>query len=281
MAQTVTDMKKTVVLMMTLLLLSGCRTGMTWQKFAINGQRTGVTVPTADNVADAIGVVDAKSGAYTAPNGKVFKDGVTPKVAATLIAAQPAVAEVKEVIAYSAKAMKAHAPESELSNFVADFIREETSRLVKLPVDFAITNFGGIRVDMPQGDVTLDDIRSMFPFNNKLCYVELSGADLMVILRQLAEQKMQCVSGVRLVVNNHKLESAEIGGKPIDPNRSYGVATVDFLLDGGDDLNVARNARKLIQTDAVIGKAIEAYVRKLTAEGKVIDYSTDGRVVVK
>lgn len=274
-------MRKICVLMIALLALSGCKTGMTWQKYAINGSRTGVSMPTADNVADAIGVVDAKTGAYTAPNGKVFKNGATPRVAALLIDAQPAMKEVKEVIAYSPRAMRAHAPESELSNFVADFIREETSKLVKLPVDFAISNFGGIRVDMPEGDVTLDDIRSMFPFNNKLCYVELKGEDLLKLLNQLAEQKMQCVSGVRMVISNNKLESAEIGGKPIDPNKSYGVATVDFLLDGGDEISVARNARKLIQTDTIIGKAIEAYIRNLTAQGKAVEYSTDGRVVVK
>ena len=274
-------MRKISIALALVLVLSGCQTGMTWTKYAIDSHRTGVTVPTADNVAEAIGVVDTVSGIYTAPNGRVFSDGVTPKVAELLIEAQPAMAEVKEVIAHSTRAMHAHAPESELSNFVADFIRNETSKLVKRPVDFAITNFGGIRVDMPEGDVTLDDIRSMFPFINKLCYLELKGEDLLVLLNQLAERKIQCVSGVRMVIDNHKLESAEIGGKPINPGKYYGVATVDFLLDGGDDLFVARNARKLIQTDVVVGKAMEAYVRSLTAEGKPIEYQTDGRVIVK
>ena len=268
-------------MLVALLAIYGCKSGMTWEKVAIDGHRTGVSIPTADNVAEAIGVVDSLSGAYTAPNGRVFTDGSTPEVASILIAAQPMMAEVKEVIAFSTREMHAQAPESELSNFVADFIREETSRLVKKPVDFAVTNFGGIRVDMPEGDVTLDDIRSMFPFVNKLCYLELKGEDLQYLLEQMAARKIQCVSGVKMVVADRKLESAEIGGKPIDPKKNYGVATVDFLLDGGDSLYVARNARKLITTDVIIGKAIEAYIRNLTAEGKAIEYSTDGRVVVK
>ena len=274
-------MRKISVLLIALLALSGCKTGMTWQKVVMDGHRAGISVPTADNVAEAIGTIDSRTGAYTAPNGKVFTDGATPEVAALLIAAQPNMAEVKEVIAFSTREMHASAPESDLSNFVVDFIREETSRLVGKPVDFAVTNFGGIRVDMPAGDVTLDDIRSMFPFNNKLCYVELKGEDLLNLITQIAETRIQCVSGVKMVVNGHKLESLEIGGKPLDPKKYYGVATVDFLLDGGDGLNVAKNARTLTVTDAVIGKAIEAYIRKLTAEGKAIEYSTDGRVVVK
>lgn len=274
-------MKKSLYILAALLLLSGCKTGMTWEKVAIDGHMTGVTAPTAENVAEAIGVVDSLTGVYTAPNGKVFTEGSTPRVADLLIKAQSAMAEVKEVIAFSTRAMDAHAPESELSNFVADFLRAETARLVKKPVDFAVTNFGGIRVDMPEGDVTLDDIRSMFPFNNKLCYVELKGEDLLNLLNQMARQRVQCVSGVKMVVNDHKIESLEIGDKPLDPRKYYGVATVDFLLDGGDSLYVAKNARKLIMTDVVIGRAIEAYIRNLTADGKAIEYSTDGRVVVK
>ena len=274
-------MRKVLSLLSLALLLTGCQSGFVWEKVPIDSHRTGVTAPTASNIDEALGVVDTLTGVYTAPNGKVFTDGSTPQVAALLIGAQPAMAEVKEIIGSSQKFMRAHAPESELSNMIVDLLRSETSRLVKRPVDFAITNFGGIRVEMPEGDVTLDDIRSMLPFNNKLVYLELPGEELLNIANQLASKKMQCISGARIVVNEHKLESFEIGGKPINPKKTYGVATVDFLLDGGDSLYVARGARKLIQTDLLIGKAMEEYVRKLTAEGKAIDYSTDGRVVVK
>jgi 2',3'-cyclic-nucleotide 2'-phosphodiesterase (5'-nucleotidase family) len=140
---------------------------------------------------------------------------------------------------------------------------------------------GGIRVDMPQGDVILDDIRSMFPFNNKLCYVELPGSALVKLMDDIATYGPQCVSGVKMVIADKKVESLEVGGKPVDPKKKYGVATVDFLLDGGDNISVARGASKLIITDVIIGKAIEQYIRNLTAEGKAIEYQTDGRVVVK
>ena len=273
-------MKHTLSLLALLLLLSACKTGMTWEKVAIDSQRTGVSAPNADNISEAIGTVDSL-GVYTAPNGKVFKDGSTPKVAEIMIAAQPAMAEVKEIVAYSTREMEAHAPESELSNFVVDFVRSETEKIVGKHVDFAVSNFGGIRTAMPEGDVTLDDIRSMFPFNNKLCYLELRGEDLDYLLRSMVQRRVQCVSGVRMVVDGKTIESVEVGGKPINPGKVYGVATIDFLLDGGDSLFVARNARKLIQTDVIIGQAIEKYIRNLTAEGKAIEYSTDGRVVVK
>ena len=226
-------MRKTVLLLFLLAALPGCKTGMVWEKLPIDGHRTGVTAPTADNIPEALGTVDPATGAYTAPNGTVFDGGATPKVASLLIEAQPQMAEVKEVIAFSTRAMSAEAPESELSNFVVDFLRSKAETMFKRKMDVGIINFGGIRVDMPEGDVLLDDIRSMFPFNNKICMVELPGKEL------------------------------------------------DFLLDGGDNISVARGATKLTISEVIIGKAIEEYVRQLTAEGKAIEYQTDGRVVVK
>ncbi len=273
-------MNKLAVVLIAIPVLFGCKTGMTWEKVAMDGHRTGATAPSADNVPEALGTIDS-AGVYTAPNGTVFVDGSTPKVAGILIGAQPAMASVKEVIAYSTRKMEAHAPESELSNFVADLLRAETEKLVKRKVDVAVSNFGGIRVDMPEGDVLLDDIRSMFPFNNKICYVELPGKDLVALMEQIAQFGPQCVSGVKMVISDKKLESLEVGGKPVDPKKKYGVATVDFLLDGGDNISVARGATKLIITEVIIGRAIEQYIRNLTAEGKAIEYQTDGRVVVK
>ena len=112
-------------------------------------------------------------------------------------------------------------------------------------------------------------------------HVELPGSALIRLMDDVATYGPQCVSGVKMVIADKKVESLEVGGKPVDPKKKYGVATVDFLLDGGDNISVARGASKLIITDVIIGKAIEQYVRNLTAEGKAIEYQTDGRVVVK
>lgn len=273
-------MKRIFALILVLPLVFSCKTGMTWEKSQINGRLTGVTAPSADNVPEALGTV-APDGTYTAPNGKVFTDGVTPAVASALIAAQPAMAEVKEVVAHSTRSMSAELPESELSNFIVDLLRSETERIVGRKADVAVINFGGIRTDMPEGDVLLDDIRSMFPFNNKLVWVELPGTALQRLMEEIAQYGPQCVSGVKMVIDDHKLESVEVGGKPIDPKKKYGVATVDFLLDGGDNIHVGQGATKLIISDAINGQVIESYIRNLTAAGKPIEYQTDGRVIVK
>ncbi|MCR4860515.1 MAG: 5'-nucleotidase C-terminal domain-containing protein [Bacteroidales bacterium] len=264
----------------TALIACSCQADRySWQKYRMDGHRTGVGVPTADNVPQALGTAD--DSLYTAPNGKTFpKGGATYAVARDMIAVQPQMARLKEVIGTSAREMSAHRPESELSNWLVDRLMVEVASLTRKKVDVGISNFGGIRVDLPKGDVLLDDLVSMFPFKNYLSYVALKGSDLQAIFDAMAEKGVQVLGGVKFVVTDHKIDTLLVGGKPIDPAKTYGVATIDFLLDGGDGMTVAKNAKELIITDRLIIDAMLPYARSFAAAGKPIDYFTDGRVVV-
>ena len=252
---------------------------MSWQKHVVDGHMTGVTAPSADNVADALGVISGSE--YTAPNGAVFTSGCTASVARAIIEVQPRMVRLKEVLGQSLVDMSKHRPESALSNMVADVLRDEVAELTGREVDVAIANFGGIRTDFPSGDILLDDIVSMLPFINKLSYVALRGKDLRNIFEYLARTAPQPVSGARLVIENRKLIKAEVGGKPLNDNKIYGVATLDFLLDGGDGLKIAKNARELVITEELPSQMMEKYIRKQTELGKKIEYFEDGRVIWK
>ncbi len=249
-----------------------------WKHEKVDGHRTGVTAPSADNVKTAIGTVE--KGVYTAPNGRRFKKGATPAVAQLMLDAQPAMASVKEVIGYSEKEMLRYRPQCELSNWFTDFLRHKTAELTERKVDVAIYNFGGIRTDMPQGPITVDDIMSMFPFRNTLSYVALKGADLRAIFEYLAQTQMQAVSGVQLVIRDQKLESVKVGGEPLDDKKTYGVATINFLLTGGDGLFIAKNAQELIDSGVYVKDAIIPYIQRLTRESTAIEGKLDDRVVI-
>lgn len=291
MVETKVIMRKLTVLVAALFLLSGwlqaagpgqdaadSTAAPRWVKAKIDGHRTGVTAPSQDNVKTALGTVE--KGVYTAPNGRKFKRGTTPAVAQLLIDAQPAMASVKEVIGYSEKEMKRYPPQCELSNWFADFLRAKTAELTDRKVDVSIYNFGGIRTDMPQGSITVDDIMSMFPFRNTLCYVALKGSDLRAIFEFLASTRMQAVSGVQLVVRDHKLESVKVGGEPLDDKKTYGVATINFLLTGGDGLFIAKNALELIDSGIYVKDALIPYIQRLTRESTAIEGHLDDRVVI-
>lgn len=271
---------KSIIAALTLVLLG---TGVsaqkiTWERYRMDGSRTGVRASNADNVKEAMGSMEG--GAYKAPNGKTFKGGVTPSVASLLLGAQKDMAEVKQVIARSSKEMLRYGPECELSNWFIDALMAAAEEKSGKKVSFGVANFGGIRVDLPEGDVLLDDIMSMFPFKNNLCYLELEGRDIRALLSQMAATRWQVVGGARCVVKDGKLVSVEMDGEPLRDDKVYGVATISFLLDGGDGLSVAKNCKCLTIFDEYVMDVMLPYVKSLTAAGKPIEYHVDGRIKI-
>ncbi len=251
-----------------------------WKGVEMKGERTGCVSPSKDNVAEAVGTF--KGGRYIAPNGRTYrKNSTVGKTARIVLDAQPKMARVKDVIGYSTEAMVASYPESALSNWFVDLLMAKVEKLAGKKVDVGVTNFGGIRIDMPQGDIILDDMLSMFPFKNQLVYVEQTGKQIRNILEGMAADRFQVLGGVRVVVEDGKLVSAEIDGKPIDDEKVYGLATITFLLGGGDGLALEHNAVSVTVFDDVdIIDAVLEYVYAETAAGRPIEYRTDGRVKI-
>ena len=252
-----------------------------WEAAHMDGSRTGTTSPSKDNVTEALG--EFKGGNYIAPNGKTYrKKSIVGKTASIVMAAQPEMARVKDVIGYSPRSMTVKYPECALSDWFVDILMARTEKLAGKKVDIGVANFGGIRVDMPEGDIILDDMLSMFPFRNQLVYVEHTGKQVRTILEEMAAGRFQVLGGVRVVAEDGKLVEALIGGEPIDDEKVYGMATISFLLEGGDGLSLGRNALSvtLFENEDIIDAVLE-HVHKETAAGRPIEYEADGRVVVK
>lgn len=282
MAQTELIMKRLMMLVALVAIMTEAHSQeYEWKHIAMDGSRTGCISPSKDNVAEALGVFE--KGRYIAPNGKKYaRKSSVAKVAGIVIDAQPDMSRVKDVIGYSSEAMSVEYPESALSDWFVDLLMARTEKLAGKKVDVGIANFGGIRVDMPQGDIILDDMLSMFPFKNQLVYVEHTGKQIRQILEEMAAGRFQVLGGVRVVAEGGRLVSAEVGGKPIDDEKIYGLATISFLLAGGDGLNLGQNAVSItVFEDEDIIDAVLEYVYSETEAGRPISYSKDGRVLIK
>jgi len=254
-----------------------------WRRVAMDGHFSGVKPLTASNLDVALGAFP--DSAYVTPSGATY-DKKTPMYAeaSLVLLAQSKMAEKKKVIGHSARMMMNDRdnPDLPLGNLLADQLRAYASKYFKRPIDFAISNFGGIRVPMPEGEILQDDIESMFPFKNYLCLVKMKGENLTKLLEQLAGTKaFQPISGATVRVKDHKLESALVGGKPIDPQRVYNVASIDFLLDGGDQLRLGALAEDVVLTHVLLKEVMLDYVKDCEAKGIVIDSKADGRVVME
>lgn len=252
-----------------------------WKHVAMDGSRTGCVSPSKDNVPEALG--SFKGCRYHAPDGKIYrKSSSVARTAKAVLDAQAAMARVKDVIAFSTEALTAEYPESALSNWFVDLIMSKTEELSGKKVHIGITNFGGIRTDLPKGDIILDDMLSMFPFRNTLVYVEHTGKQIREFLEMMASRRFEVLGGVKVVAEGGTLVSVEIDGEPLDDEKIYGLATISFLLKGGDGLSLDKNAVNIRKFDNVqIIDAVLEHVRAEAAAGRPIEYKKDGRVVVK
>lgn len=266
-----------LVVALSVLLLAACTPRYSFKPISVDGRITGAKTVNPEDLPGTVGAFE--NGVYVSPSGKTFDSGSILGVAEAMLDVQDELAGVKRIIGVSARELGRYMPECELGNMAADCIKNTTEKVTGRKVDLAITNLRGIRLDMPEGNVLLEDILSMFPFDNRLVYVSISGEDLLKVFERMARRKFEPMSGVKIVATDEQLDSVLIGGEPLDPARNYGLATIDFLLDGGDGLSLARSS-DMVFTDVKIIDAILPFVEGFAARGEKIDYHLDGRVIV-
>ncbi len=189
------------------------------------------------------------------------------------------------VVGRSARYMKAYRPESPLSNLLTDILIWASKDYNEKP-DFAVYNMGGIRADLPKGDITYGDVLDVAPFENKIAFVTLKGSDVLSLFQEIAYAGGEGISSsVRIVAKgNGKLVSATINGQPVDPTKEYRLATIDYLLGGTDKMSsflkgyhVNSPKDKSNNTRFIIMN----YFRELMRQGKAADAKVEGRVTVK
>lgn len=189
------------------------------------------------------------------------------------------------VIGVSALDMTSRRPESLLSNLVADVLREYANSLPGQKADISVTNMGGLRSNLPKGNITFGTIYEILPFENSLCIVTLKGSDVKMLLKQMAKVGGEGVSNAKLLLSKPyggELLEATVGGKPIDEDAIYSVATLDYLSEGNDGLVAFKNAQsRFCPEGATIRKIFLEYVKAKNAKGEEVTSALDGRIEVK
>ena len=148
--------------------------------------------------------------------------------------------------------------------------------------DFAVYNMGGIRASLAKGKVTIGDVVDVAPFDNKLCLLTLTGAQVTRLFEQIAAVGGEGVSHeVALVISSdHKLVSATVGGKPIDPNASYRIATLDYLAQGNDKLDAFKQKTQLVSPQTEENNVRYIIMDYFRTHGTV-DAAIEGRIKVQ
>uniref|UniRef100_A0AB33J2X3 5'-nucleotidase n=1 Tax=Prevotella sp. GTC17254 TaxID=3236794 RepID=A0AB33J2X3_9BACT len=187
------------------------------------------------------------------------------------------------VVGRLAKNMSARRPESTLSNLLADIMVWGGKAFNERPV-IGLYNMGGIRAGLPKGNVTVGDVVGVAPFENKICFITLSGEALMELFGNIASVGGEGVSkGVAMKIKDHKLVSVTLNGQPIDPKAQYRIATIDYLVQGNGNMTAFKRGTDLLSPQGKENDTrfiIMNYFKEMQAAGKVIDSNIEGRIVV-
>ena len=157
-----------------------------------------------------------------------------------------------------------------LGYWVADVMRESAQTVLGAPVRFAITNSGGLRANLRPGQLKVEDIYELMPFENELVVVELSGAEVIQVVREgLLRRGGEPCSGVLVKVEGTpgkaSLSVTWADGSPIDPAAVVKVATTDYLYGGGDSIPTLKKGRKPFTTGLTLRQLL---LDRCTALGK-------------
>lgn len=154
-------------------------------------------------------------------------------------AAAVAEATKKESLGVYLESAFEHPPstESPLANLMTDAIRETVGG------DIAIHNVaGGIRSILPQGELTFGSVYEMFPFDNRVVVLDLSGRQVREIIASQAHNtgRRAGFSGMRVFVactnDQMEVEMKLLTGATIRDEDRVSVVANDFLAFGGDGI---------------------------------------------
>lgn len=168
-------------------------------------------------------------------------------------------------------AVELDADKAPLLNFITDFALDRAGKLTS-DVDLAIMNKGGLRRDLPKGTITQGEIIMMQPFDNRLVVLELKGEDLLDALDVMGRRGGDGLSrGMDVTFDpaTGKTLSARLNGKPIDPDKTYRVATIDYLANGGDYMEPLTKGHRIARSNAVVYNDLIDYIKTSFKKKKI------------
>jgi 2',3'-cyclic-nucleotide 2'-phosphodiesterase (5'-nucleotidase family) len=138
--------------------------------------------------------------------------------------------------------------------------------------DIALMNGGGIRDSIPVGNITMKQVYTVLPFGNYIQTGKLKGSELKAVLENgvgkmpAPDGRFPHLAGWSYTADltrpaGDRITAVFVNGKPVDPNKEYLFATINFQWNGGDDYRMlVGKAQNDFPSDAEV---FLAYLKKI------------------
>jgi 2',3'-cyclic-nucleotide 2'-phosphodiesterase (5'-nucleotidase family) len=188
--------------------------------------------------------------------------------------------ELNIPIGYAPEALPVYAPECPMLNWASDALLAIARERCPEPVDVAVVNIGGMRCEWAAGDITFRNVFELMPFDNMLVVLTLKGNDLQQLCEIFASTGGQGIAGMRIQTVGDKVMQQEarvtINGKALDMDRTYTVATSDYLSQGNDGMLPLKYHTQCWNSQEKIRDLYIEYIKQV----KTVTAKVDGRMGV-
>ena len=166
--------------------------------------------------------------------------------------------------------------ETNLGNLIA------LAQMERVQADLGIMNSGGIRDDMPAGDITYKDVLKVQPFSNTVAYVDLTGAELMPYLQVAANKEAGSgafaqFAGTTITMNGNSIESATVAGRLVEASKTYRLAINAYMASGGDGYPRLSDHANYVNSGFVDAEVLKDYISSRSPL-KAADFAAQGDV---
>ncbi len=189
---------------------------------------------------------------------------------------------MNQVIGETAIDLKKERPESTLGNWMADAIHRKAEEKLGTPIDFALQNYGGIRIpEIKKGAITRGKIYELMPFDNKILVLFLNKSEVEELVQHIVEARGWPVSyGIKINKLTEEDITVLINDKPLAEGKIYKVALPDYIANGGSRSYFLKD-KKREDLQYFIRDALIKDVEDYTARKEAINSPKEGRFILQ
>ena len=180
-------------------------------------------------------------------------------------------------IGYAPEALTVNRPECTMLNWACDALLAIAQKQCPNPVDMAVVNIGSMRCEWAAGEITFRNVFELMPFDNELVVLTLTGEEIHRLCEIVATNNGEGMAGLRLKARNGKVLQVEINGKSLEKDKTYTVATSDYLSQGNDGMLPLKNYIKYWNSEEKIRDLYIEYIKQV----KVVQAKVDGRMDIQ
>ncbi|KXJ01743.1 bifunctional UDP-sugar hydrolase/5'-nucleotidase [Serratia marcescens] len=133
--------------------------------------------------------------------------------------------------------------------------------------DFAVMSGGGVRDSIESGDITYKNVLKVQPFGNTLVHVDMKGSEVEQYLAVVANMKPDSgayaqFANVSLVADGTGVSEVKINGQPLQADKTYRMATLNFNALGGDGYPTLDGLPSYVNTGFIDAEVLKQYIEK-------------------